>query len=120
MKAGRPKHKKPGAIPLILPLDGLRYRAERAYWHMRLLEDKIMRDALSVKQKDYQAAVDLFVELAEEMKKKGYERQGNGKAKKRIQSSGLAENGRHDSAPAVGGERQAGVGAGVPAPNPLT
>lgn len=119
-KVGRPKHIQPHEAVFIIPKDGLHYQAKRAYWLMRQYEKVMAKDITAIPAKDYNAAVENFVKLSEELKKSGYYRAKNGKAtKNRILAEDVAQDGGQDSTADLGGEGSASLGAGIHADNPL-
>lgn len=119
-KAGRPRNKLPHDYQMVLPKDTLLNRAKRAYWLVRELEKAMSKDITAVDPIKYHKAVEVYADLCDELKKKGYKR-NHARPEKRVDSQGSDQGSTERSgSQGIGENGSADMGSGVRAVNPIT
>lgn len=118
-KPGRPKNLKPNDVKVKAIKSIPKYKARRLYWQLMLLERKMTKDPLSVKPKDYNEALDAYLDSMKELEKLGvtYDKEAKSGVDAGAYAERIAKRGRKTG---VGKDGSSDLGARVSTVNPIT
>lgn len=114
----RPKYKL--QRPFLMPKDRLLNKGKRIYNYLLNIEELLKSNPKSVTPERYFQVLEAYMDICEQLERKGYKRLDSGKIVKRVDGGGVAQDGQPQPEAGMGEDGSAGMGTGIPAPNPLT